>query len=113
MTEKEFYELAKDFDCTIEYNLEYIFKISNDVETCEFLTGKKDFVEACMEMADIASEYKVEQVISDDIKSCPLPEVYINISYLREQTKQIKDKLTSLKALITVFVEDRMPMKEK
>lgn len=105
MTEKEFYELAEDLDCVIKNNIEYVFEISNDVETCEFLTGKKDFVEACKEMNAIASEYKVEQVVSDDIKSCPLPEVYINVSYLREQTKQIKDKLMSLKQLIDVYLD--------
>ena len=112
MTEKEFYELAEDLDCVIENNLEYVFKISNDVETCEFLTGKKDFIEACKEMSVIASEYKVEQVVSNDIKSCPLPEVYINVSYLREQTKQIKDKLMSLKSLIDVYLDGMSCIKQ-
>lgn len=105
MTEKEFIKCVNEI-CELKFvSGEFVAFISNDVETVEFLTGKKTFIEACKELVNIADDYKVEQIISETIKESYIPEAYINISYLRQQTTIIKDKLTGLKELIMMYLD--------
>lgn len=108
MTEKEFLNLANDIGCSFNQISPYevSVSISNDVETVEFLTDRDNVVDACKVMVEYANDYNVEEVISDELSNCDLPTVYINISYLREQTTIIKDKLNELKVLILNFLEE-------